>query len=91
MKQLKSIYDPSELSTHKVYKIKNTLCRYVGKDVWAKIHCDKYVFSPLPGQRRKNDIKLTRNKVRGVVLEVPGMHASKQVMVTPQAIQMTLF
>lgn len=58
---LRPIYDTTELSQHDTYLIND--CKYKYRTTIDASHAKQYVFTPLPGQKRKANIKLSRNKL----------------------------
>ena len=53
--------DPTELSQHDTYLING--CEYKYKTSIDASHTKQYIFTPVPGQKRKANIKLSRNKL----------------------------
>jgi hypothetical protein len=73
---LKAVFEPKTLSTSKVYLIDCTQFRYVRSEGSDK-HI-KYVFAPLPNQRKSSEISLNSTKlgircqeVEGIVYQPP--------------------
>ncbi|MBC1238639.1 MULTISPECIES: hypothetical protein [Nostoc] len=69
--KLNPVFEPNTLNTSKVYMIEGTQYRYVqahssGKNI-------KYVFSPLPNQRKTSEISLNSTKLTIKCQEVKGM------------------
>nr|ADO19120.1 hypothetical protein Nfla_4904 [Nostoc flagelliforme str. Sunitezuoqi] len=65
------VYDPTLLSSSKVYQINGTLSRYLGDE--GSIQHPQYLFVPLPNQRKKASFRLNRNKLMTRCYEVEGM------------------
>jgi hypothetical protein len=86
--QLTYIYDSTELNHSDVYQINGTLYRWRFKD--GSIQHPNYTFSPLPNQRKKADLKLSRNKLFTKVQRVEGMTVKAEVVST-RAVQLLLF
>ena len=84
--QLYAIYDATELSQRKVYQVDGILYRYI-YPVPSTASCG-YLFRPLPGQSKKADLKLSRNKLSQKCKEVVGM--STGIEVIGNALQLSL-
>ena len=65
------VYDPTLLSSSKVYQINGTLSRYLGDE--GSIQHPQYLFAPLPNQKKKASFRLNRNKLMTLCYEVEGM------------------
>ncbi|RCJ32456.1 hypothetical protein A6770_18755 [Nostoc minutum NIES-26] len=59
--KLNPVYEPKTLNPSKVYLIDSTQYRYLRIEGTGK-HI-KYVFSPLPNQRKTSDISLNNTKL----------------------------
>ncbi|MCC5638738.1 hypothetical protein LC593_23465 [Nostoc sp. CHAB 5844] len=75
------------LSYKTTYQIKGVLYRFVIQD--GSIQHPQYIFRPLPGQPKKADLKLNRQKLLSHCYVVPGMSAKAEVV--GEAVQMKLF
>ncbi|MBD2471428.1 hypothetical protein [Nostoc sp. FACHB-145] len=76
MMNLKPVFDPKTLSTSKIYLIDCVQYRYVRTDGSGKN--SRYVFAPLPNQRKTSDISLNSTKlgikcqvIEGIVYQPP--------------------
>ncbi|MBD2303895.1 MULTISPECIES: hypothetical protein [Nostocales] len=76
MMNLKPVFDPKTLSHSKVYLIDCTQYRYVRTEGSGK-HI-KYVFAPLPNQRKSSEISLNSTKLGIRCQEVVGMNYEQQ-------------
>ncbi|WP_414573247.1 hypothetical protein [Nostoc sp. CCY 9925] len=76
--KLDPVYDPKTLTQSKVYMVEGTRYRYVRIDGSGKNI--KYVFSPLPNQRKTKEISLNETRLSIRCQEVQGMtyEASKE-------------
>ncbi|WP_375506232.1 hypothetical protein [uncultured Nostoc sp.] len=72
------VYDPTLLSSSKVYQINGTLSRYLGDE--GTIKHPQYLFSPLLNQKKKASFRLNRNKLMTRCYEVEGMVYEKPVV-----------
>lgn len=90
MIDLQLIYDLSTLSRSKVYSIKGTLYRYIGQDPYAQINHPIWQFKPLANQRKKTELRLNKNSVRGWIYEVPGMSQNIDIK-SSEVVQLKLF
>lgn len=88
MNNLHLIQCSTLLSCRQTYQIKGVLYRFVTQD--GSIRHPQYIFRPLPGQSKKADLKLNRQKLLSQCYVVPGMSAKVEVTST-KAIQITLF
>lgn len=68
--KLNPVFDSKTLSNSKVYVIEGTRYRYVRTDGSAKNI--KYVFSPLPNQRKTSEISLNSTKLGIKCQEIEG-------------------
>ena len=84
--QLYAIYDATELSQRKVYQVDGILYRYI-HPVPSTASCG-YLFRPLPGQSKKADLKLSRNKLSQKCKEV--MEMVTGIEVVGNALQLSL-
>ncbi|ARV57993.1 hypothetical protein BZZ01_04485 [Nostocales cyanobacterium HT-58-2] len=92
MQQLTLVYDSTSLSIHSIYQIEGYLYRFLYKDPYASIRHPAYVFSPLQGQRRKVNLILNSNKLKAkVVYKVEGMTLEPNMLVTNDAVQLSLW
>ncbi|MBU7586200.1 MAG: hypothetical protein KAF91_25600 [Nostoc sp. TH1S01] len=69
--KLNPVFEPKTLSQSKVYLIDGTQYRYVRTDGNGK--SIKYVFSPLPNQRKTSELSLNSTKLGIKCQEVEGM------------------
>ncbi|RCJ18451.1 hypothetical protein A6770_32965 [Nostoc minutum NIES-26] len=69
--KLNPVYDPKTLNQSKVYMIEGTRYRYVRTEGNGKNA--KYVFSPLPNQRKTSNISLNNTKLSIKCQSVEGM------------------
>jgi hypothetical protein len=69
--KLNPVYDPKTLNQSKVYMIEGTRYRYVRSD--GSVKNMKYVFSPLPNQRKTKEISLNETRLSIRCQEVQGM------------------
>ncbi len=69
--KLSPVYNPASLSTNKVYQIDGASYQFVQKTGEGKNI--KYIFSPLPKQRRTTEVVLNQNKLILYCVEVEGM------------------
>ncbi|MBD2303038.1 hypothetical protein [Nostoc sp. FACHB-190] len=88
MNNLSLIQCSTLLSCRQTYQIKGVLYRFVIQD--GSIKHPQFIFRPLPGQGKKADLKLNRQKLLSQCYVVPGMSAKAEVMNT-QVVQMKLF
>ncbi len=86
---LSPVYCPSILSVSKTYQIDGTLYRYLFPCSRSSINHPQYWFKPMPGQSKKADLKLNRNKLRARVYEVEGMSVQAEV-ISHNIVQLTL-
>jgi len=86
--KLNSVYCPSILSVSKAYQIDGTLYRYLFPCSDSSINHPNYWFKPMPGQSKKADLKLNRNKLRSRCYEVEGMGVNAEVI--NNSVQLTL-
>lgn len=87
--QLQLVNCVTLLTQSHTYSINGTLYRYRYED--GSINHRGYWFTPLPLQRKTADIRLTRDKVLRKCYEVPSLYRQHNAVVTPQAIQQSLF
>ncbi|MBD2468803.1 hypothetical protein [Nostoc sp. FACHB-145] len=69
--KLNSVFDPKTLNQSKVYLIDGTQYRYVRTD--GSGQNSKYVFSPLPNQRKSSEISFNSTKLGIKCQEVEGI------------------
>ncbi len=71
--ELNSVYDPKLLNHSKVYQINGVFYQYLSKS--GTDNHPQYVFGhlPIPGQKKKSNLVLNRDKLRIRCLEVVGM------------------
>lgn len=71
--ELNSVHDPKLLNCSKIYQINGVFYQYL-HSLDSDIH-PKYVFGhlPTPGQKKKSNLVLNRDKLRIRCLEVVGM------------------
>jgi len=69
--KLKPVFEPKTLSQSRVYLIDGTQYRYLRTEGGGK-HI-KYVFSPLPNQRKTSEVSLNSIKLTIRCQEVEGM------------------
>ncbi|MBD2683580.1 MULTISPECIES: hypothetical protein [Nostoc] len=69
--ELNPVYDPKTLNQSKVYMIEGTRYKYLRIDGSRKNI--KYVFSPLPNQRKTKEISLNETRLSIRCLEVQGV------------------
>lgn len=82
------IYECGSLSQGKIYFINGAFYRFLYEE--GSIKFPQYFFRPLPGQRKRADLKLNQGKVRRLVHET-GIRAMKFLSITQTAIQLSLF
>jgi hypothetical protein len=68
-------YDPTLLSSSKVYQVDGTFYRYLGET--GTIQHPQFRFSPLPNQKKKASLQLNRNKLMTRCYEIEGMVYNK--------------
>jgi hypothetical protein len=68
---LKPVYEPKTLAQSKVYLIDSVRYRFIRQEGSEK-HI-KYVFSPLPNQRKTSEISLNQTKLIIRCQEIEGM------------------
>ena len=90
MQKLEPIYEATQLERGAVYQINGCLYEYEHSDPYARLDRPKFKFSPLPGQKKKADLVLGKEKIRRCYL-VPGYRASQVSGVSSQAVQLSLF
>ncbi len=86
--KLSPVSNPASLSRKKVYQIEGTSYQFVQKTGDGKNI--KYIFSPLPQQRRKNQLILNQTKLILRCAEVEGMIYSPSA-VENKSVQTKLF
>ncbi|MBD2480346.1 MULTISPECIES: hypothetical protein [Nostocaceae] len=69
--ELKPVFDPKTLNQSKIYLIDCVQYRYVRTDGSGKN--SKYVFAPLPNQRKSSEISLNSTKLGIRCQEVEGI------------------
>ncbi|BBD63332.1 hypothetical protein NIES2109_61820 (plasmid) [Nostoc sp. HK-01] len=69
--KLNPVFEPKTLNHSKVYLIDGTQYRYVRTESSGK--SIKYVFSPLPNQRKSSEISLNSTKLGIKCQEIEGM------------------
>ncbi|TBR56562.1 hypothetical protein B4U84_29275 [Westiellopsis prolifica IICB1] len=89
MDDLQLVHCVTLLTQSKTYSIDGTLYRYLYST--GSIRHTQYLFTPLPGQRKKADLQLNRNKVLCRVYEVPSLYRQHFCTMTDEAIQQSLF
>ena len=90
MQDLEPLREYTMLNQTDKYQIGNTLYRYLFSDPYARPDCPRFVFRPLPGQRKKADLTLNKHKIHKVYL-VPGYQARTPQTVVSQGVQLALF
>ncbi|OKH56258.1 hypothetical protein NIES2101_00290 [Calothrix sp. HK-06] len=81
--------EPSNLTNSKVYLIDGVLYRYIYKT--DSINNPKFVFRPLPGQRKRCDLKLNSTQIYIKVFEVKSLYGQITAECGNEAIQLNLF
>lgn len=69
--ELNPVYDPKTLNQSKVYMIEGTRYRYLRTD--GNVKNIKYVFLPLPNQKKTKEISLNETRLSIRCLEVQGV------------------
>ncbi|BAZ41447.1 hypothetical protein NIES4101_74130 [Calothrix sp. NIES-4101] len=91
MPEIARIYQPDQLSKHRIYDYRGTKYRFICKCPYAQLNHPQWNFDPLPGQRSKKSLRLNLNKIRsGCLVELPDVITKPQSQV-PEAVQQSLF
>ncbi len=90
MQELIPIYDASLLTQSKVYQIEGTLYHFLYRDSYSSVDHPQYIFRPMPGQKKRADLKLNKNKLGMRVKEVSGMFKQTSATVSDECIQLSL-
>ena len=90
MQQLEQLYESTQLERGAVYQIDGCLYQYEHSDPYARPDRPKFKFSPLPGQSKKAQLVLSKEKIRRCYL-VPGYRGSQVLQVGLTAVQLSLF
>jgi len=63
---------PDQLSSQAVYQIDGCLYYFIKKDDSGRVV--KYIFLPLASERKKSELKLSRDKIHLLVKQVPSIY-----------------
>lgn len=86
-----ALHDSTLLTTSAVYRIDAGFYRFILKDPYASLNAPRYIFRPLPGQRRKADLVLNHKRLVSRVYRIDGMKANANITVKSDHIQLSLF